>query len=906
MGEPAKAVASLPKNVDHDFAELDGTGKQSTAWTRVCAVKGAFLKGTSHAKLGSDDEALLAYDAGMPILAMEGSNLSPELKVWTEHLLLNACLLYSKNLEIKRTRLFETETLAAFRSWGKFWEIQFSQDSVPGGFGAQSKIPRRYVWQKYYLTLSSFLQKGVPYPSSTLMPAYVNDSTKVQQRAELERVETIYESLLLNEVEFPKAEEASEEVELWVAVVTQNWTVLCSDSWQENELAQGGREATSRRVLDILYRAATKTFHSTPILRYLFLVHLAIADFDLAFKAFDTYLDIVKKGKAREEKTGEIEHALDDDETVLLTATECIRALCRYGSRQGAEKAGDIGRYVETWLKKHSGDSRERQANGNGQTRQDNPAKNSTSVSTDTISKAWLSVGISQAQWARFTYESTARSDIQKQAIDCFRKSLSVGPTNSNDVETLFALGTLLAERRELDAAIEVVKSALLPSSSTSNNSGPYRGEFAKERSLIPLWHLLALLLSARQEFTTAARSCEGAFEQFRDPTNLFGHSSAEVAYRSEHLNEKSSKAALGVVDVMEDFEKETILEVKITQLALIEILEGPEVAVNASDELLSLYARLFGDPDKALSTIPTKSTNEPPPRSSAGTIKTISGSIFRRASRSTRRHSKTTTINEKSDGTAIPARPQTSAGKAPAIQVTNEVGSPARQRAPSTMREPSVNRQEKLHKTRNRSSSAGKPIQSRNSIGPTPSEQSQAPSAYFTPANSTSQQEQWADRGNSMVGVAISSQDHYVDSTASNSTSRASQPQHQTERTLGGNGDEQQISSHPRSVFRNPATRFSKAQERRRRLGLLVKLWLLVAGFYRRAAMLDDANVALLEARKLVEALEVDVAQEQSGDISVENSGWGGGKSVEELWGDVWAEVSTFKKNSIIFINFT
>lgn len=900
VGEPTLTVARLPKDIDHDFAELDGTGKQSAGWTRVCAVKAAYLKGAAHLKLGSDSDALFAFDTGMPILSLEGSNLGHELRIWTELLLSNACLLYSKTLAFRRTRAFETETLSAFRSWAKFWGVQSGSDPVPGGSGIQSTIPRRYVWRKYYLTLSNILQKGQPYPTSSLITAYVDDSAKIRQREELKNVQTAYEGLLLMEVQFPKAEEQSQEIEEWVETVAENWRVLCGSTWQEYDLS-AEREARSRHVLDILYRAATKTFHSTSILRYLFTVHLAVADFDLAFKAFDTYLDLIKKGKAREEKTGEAEPALDDDETVLMTAAECIRALCRYGSRPGAEKARELGRYVEGWLKKHTrGDAGSHRINGNGRDGLEKSSSNRISTVSDyIISKAWLSVGISQAQWARFTYDTAARSDIQLHAVDCLRKALSPKLKNTNDVEALFALGILLSERRELDAAIEVVKSALLPSSSStdsaSRDSGPYSGEFARERSLIPMWHLLALLLSARQEFTTAARSCEGAFEQFRDPTNLFGHSLSDGAYRSDHLNEKSRKASLGVVDIMEDFEKETILEVKITQLALVEVLEGPEVAVNASDELLSLYARLFGDPDKTVSSISPKTANEPPPKSSAGTIRTLGGSLFGRT-RSNRRHSKTTTISEKIEGAVASTRPQTSATHAPSIHVTNEAGSPARQRIPTHIRERSTHRQEKLHKPRNRSSSTGKAGHQRSATGVSTTETSNHSSAYFTPPpNTLQQQEQQIDRESSMVGVAISSEEpHFDGNPKSNTLPPDSQNMQQTELPLRSNGERRQDSRLPRPFVRNPATHFPKSHERRRRLGTLVRLWLLVAGFYRRATMLEDAIGALEEAKKLVDALETDVSQDQSGEVSVQNPGWGGGKSVEELWGDVWAEVST------------
>src|SRR5262249_38457741 len=132
----------------------------------------------------------------------------------------------------------------------------------------------------------------------------------------------------------------------------RNWAILTGHGWHEEDLGQGGRESLSRGVLDILYRAATKTFHSTAILRYLFTVHISVAEFDVALKAFDSYLDIVKRGKARVEKTGIPEPSLDSDTQALETMSKCISALCRYGDRAAAEKARNLGEELEHWLEK--------------------------------------------------------------------------------------------------------------------------------------------------------------------------------------------------------------------------------------------------------------------------------------------------------------------------------------------------------------------------------------------------------------------------------------------------------------------------------------------------------------------------------------------------------------------------
>ncbi|KAF4637250.1 hypothetical protein G7Y89_g820 [Cudoniella acicularis] len=910
LGEPALAASRLPKSIEQEFSQLDGTNKESAEWTRVCALKGSYIKGTAQVRTGAVTEALETFESGLPILSAIAPTLhGKELWTWTELYLTGFCMLSSHAIKSKISSILETEALSAFRAWARFWDTH--APTPTGGQVVHAEVSRRRVWKEYYITLSDLLQQELPFPTTSLTTAYVETSTRLQQRAELKRVEAKYEALLLSEVQFPKAEEASEEVEAFVEIAMQNWRILCGSSWREHDLGEGGSEAVSRGVLDILYRAATKTFHSTAILRHLFTVHLAIAEFELALKAFDTYLEIVKKGKARVEKTGVPEHGLDDDETVLKTVSECIRALCRYGSYQGAEKARGLTQYFEDWLEKHhpteqqNGNGRVLE-NGNGHLNGPGPI-----ISPRIFALGWRSLGIAHAQWARVTYDTQTRVEIQAQAIKCFRKALSPDFESSTDVETLFALGTLLAERREISPAIEAVKSALIrrqPSTSTiSHGLVPRPGRFARERSLIPLWHLMALLLSARQEFVTAARSCEGAFEQFQDPKNLFGKDELSNGYRSEHLNEKAVPKSQGVVDEMDDFEKESVLEVKMTQLTLIEVLEGPEVAVNASDELLSLYTRLFDDPLKSATPVVVPDTAMPP-KSSAGTIRSIKGSLFGRTGRTTRKpNTLGPAISEEVD---LP-RPQTTASTiAPTIQVTSENGRGIKQRSNST-KDP--HHHEKLRKrsgsaSRRRSGSLRKRSSSTGRL-PNTSTADNSPrhtatvidgDNFFTPPANTQDREDWFS-GTGSVGLAVSSD-------ASTKTSRPatltkplppkSQQMPQKEGALKTAHPNLPVTQDTRlphvssfSSSTTPVTRFPKEQERHRRTAILVKVWLLISRFYRRASMFDDAKGAAEEAQKLVQFMEGDVLKDLSGNVSMQYAGWGSGKSVGELWGDVFSE---------------
>lgn len=932
--DPGLACSHLPRSIEQDFAQLDGTVGESAGWTKVCALKASYIKGTSLVRIGAAAEALETFKSALPMvssISAKSLNGSPEQRTWTELLLTQFCLLSSHTSKTKVSSLLESETLSAFRAWASFWERN-QASSTAGGSAAYSDVSRRQIWKEYYTTLSTILQQELPFPTTSMATAYTDYSTRNKQQAELQRVESKYENLLLKEVQFPRADQTNDEVEDWAELVVQNWRVLCRSSWLDGDQDHTGREALSRRVLDILYRAATKTFHSTAILRHLFTIHLAVGEFDLAFKAFDTYLEIIKKAKARFEKIGEAEKSLDSNETVLKTVSECIRALCRYGSREAARKAKDLAQYFEDWLNKnHPQSMAEDNTNrfgDDGLVVNGNVPHKPSAISPQVFAITWRSIGIAKAQWARMTYDAGSRSEIQTRAIRCLHKALSPEYSSTDDVETLFALAMILSERRELNSAIGIVKKALLPSSTSSTGREgelrQYGGRFAKERSLISLWHLLALLLSARQEFTTAARACEGAFEQFQDPKNLFGDIQLASTYRSEHLNlkntsEKPSSQSRGIVDDMDDFQKETVLEVKMTQLVLIEVLEGPEVAVNASDELLSLYTRLFGEPWQVVTPAPMTAQTLPP-QSSAGTLRSIKGSIFGRSRPSIRKSSvprgRTSPIDEKSTFAIRPQTSQTHTSiikKGPTIHVTNENGGTMNQshhhEKLHKRRSASLSRKKSHGSVRNRSASAGQRRDEKRSASAVDVAEADGvpPTAgKSTPLEDREKTEQTLDvTSPGEIGRAISPASSSValsaahDGPQRSSSKRLppmSQNMPQKEESLKPNPAAQQDTRLPhitsRSSSISPSTCFSRDQEQRRRIEILVRVWLLIAGFYRRAEMFEDAKGAIDEAYKLVQGQEMDVARDTSGNVTIENGGWGSRKSVEELWGDVWSEV--------------
>lgn len=868
----------MPKSLDHHETQIEAP-ESASEWTTVCALKSAYLKANCMTRSHNRAEALDAFRSGLSSLSRiwSGLGVRKQLAYWAELFLTEFCMLQSEALREGDASLQDANSLACFRSWAKYWEAVAA--SASGGYGFKGSVPRRRVWKEYYISLSSIVGQDLPFPSGYVGKITNDMSARAQLRQELKMVESTYQGLLLGETAFPRSDEEREEVEEFVKLVGKNTFILCGRGWREQDLGPGGRNSFSRGVLDTLYAAATKTYHSTSILRSLFLVHLSVAEFDLAFKAFDSYMDIMKKGKARVDKTGHPEPSLDDDGTALETMSQAVVALCQFGHAQVADKARQLGGELEDWLAKLP--QLKAVENGTIPVAEDAGLQEliHPPVDPQIVALSWQAIGLAHAHWSRVTHEASLRTEIQGRAIRCLRRSLASDLGRSKDIRSFFALALLLAERRQLTDAIDVVKTALVASKASEDHYHLLYGPYWLERSLIPMWHLLALLLSARQDYSSAARACEGALEQFRDPTVLFGKE--DGGFRSEHLNDIENKDAekevrKGLVDDMDDGEKQSILEVKMTQLALVEVVEGPEIAVNASYELLTLFSRLFGNITAQAGALKPPQAAEPPKTS--GTIRSIRGSIFGggrdRSTPPTRQASQAATTTSDRNS-ALPARPATAqnsggntGGPAPAIQVTAENGTPPSRRGSSGQRHRSQSRPRNSLRKRSASQHGAASATTNTVVDGEP---------FFTPATEPEQSDFFTysskrQPSSASHGRGLPTFNSYL-STSTEHSELSAERTHATTHLL-------------------PLIQYPKEKERMTRSAILIRVWLMIAGFYRRAGMLDDCKGAASEARKLIQTLETESSREPSGSGTTRTVGWAEAKSIDDLWGDVHNEV--------------
>lgn len=851
-----------------------GTHAPTLGWLEVCEAKAAYLRAATLQSGGKSDEARSAYSE---VMRKAPGTRCAELRRWTERLLASGCMFI--NQQTTSPSIYTLgESLRCFQKWSDFWQRSPPPTTQASSAISHLDILRRRVWRTYFDLLSSILTYGLIYNPSSTGPSLLQTSehlsdeqytsAKSSQRAALKRVESTYESLLLNETQFPKASQTNTEVETFADQVMSNWKIFWGPNWADVELGDGGKDRVGHDVLDILYRAATKTFHSTAILRHLFTVHAALGEFDLAIHAWDSYEEIVSKGKARAEKTGKHEAGFDDDDTTVLTAVNAARVLCRYGAREQGEKAIEVAKVIRKWARLDS-----------------SADQNAKALKPTTLSAAYRMIGVTHGNQARLTYDSKARSGLRNEALSNFRQAMEI---YESDLETAYDLAMVLAETRDIDRATTVLRRALSSQGTEDDDEDDDESSgFEREQKLVPIWHLLALCLTAKDEHEQAAKMCGAAFEQFGDAAVLFGEATTRSSMESE---QSMSRLSRGLVDQMDGFQKENMLKVKMSQLILLELMEGAEVAVDVSHELLALYTRLFGNPEKLKSAAPAPPTGvSVPPSRGGGTLRSLAGSIRPKSTRQsldkgTYANGSLASLPEgRTAERANGAEGANGAVGVPiAITVTNEKGEKAHDhRLPFKLRG---------HRGDWREHGNLKPSHSSTSLREKPVTGEKSEAIDHAPKTEKSKPIQPAIE-QSRASDNSARPDQPIKEMAHNAPHDAwplpvghdDQPPRQ---------DTRLPAPHPASTS-PPMTRLSSAQERQHKISVLIEIWLFIAGLYLRASFPDDCSGAITEAHKLVELAEADAAAGNANARNLYEKSWGGGRSVDRLWADVWAAVS-------------
>ncbi|RVX69808.1 hypothetical protein B0A52_06453 [Exophiala mesophila] len=895
--------------IDWSFDPPRAAADANSVWTKICVLKSVYIQGMLLRQTGESNKSQQLHQSLLPWLDSNRSLVvsTSQLLYWAQQLLAQVAL--STSISPPNTMVFDESSsfrLQAFRHWAilaaKSSPVKNTTALASTYGNTAGHTSDLTLWRAYFQFLSGILHRQ---PGASKNVAITPRDLAV----ELRRVETSYESELLRHHQFPKADESNGPIEAWVEEVVSNWRVMCGSGWSEADLGEGGRNSVSRNVLDILYRAATKTFHSTLILRRLFQVHKSVTDFDLSYKALDTYIQLMDKGRARAAKSTEMVTAQDDDQTYIETIAEGIEGLCSFGGRDEAEKAFDLTTKLEDLLDELEPESPDATPNGLAPVKDEinGVASTSVSLSPEALDTAYRAVGIGKAQWAHWTPYGEQRSSLQSEAIEALQKAARQNIPIEQHLGTFYALARLLAETREVAQAIAVVKTAL--ASGRSGNGEPV--SYTTQRNLISFWHLLSLLLTSRQDFATAAQSCAAAVEQFSPPQILFGNSSGN----SSNVGNKGGQSGLkaGLVDDMECSELQSLIEIRITELSLTEVNEGPEHAVNSSNDLLALYLRLFGRFGEVGGPVNvSKSKLSQPPRSSAGTVKSSRASMFSRKrdvhSNETARALKDSSLAEEN---ARPNTQATTSTHAPTIQVTSNDDAPSPHKHRLFRSSHELKRHEKRTSSGNtpagdtrrrlsRSGSRGRQVEKSPSRELATAGGAHKKEAAKPPPSTENNLPEVQNITSDQVPAIPASTDH-------DSSENAKQKLNAVPHNLAAHDEVPEPAKHehqpPEQDIRLPegeastfesrlVTRFPKSAKQRHAMSILVKIWLTVAMLYRRSKMFEDSREACDEAAKIAQKIETMIASRESSGRAFSEAEWGaGGKSSDELWADVYCE---------------
>ena len=881
-GSVEKALAIDPAT---SLRGMTKGGQSISTWTRICLVKGCYLKGATQSQAGSTILALQTFRSILPWLDDEQATIlaQPQLLYWSEQLLGQMALTASKGAISAKANSEDQVGLAlqSFRRWAHL--ASKGQEEPAGTFGnSTAHLSRFSLYEAYYMFLSQLLQTGVRCPE---------DSTKqppVRQTTELRTAERLYENSFLRRTRFPQAKESNEAVENWVENVISNWTILCSPAWRGSDLGEGGRNSYGRNVLDILYRAATKTFQSTLILRRLFQIHKFLTDFGLAYRALGTYIELIERGWDRVEKSKTISEGCDDESIVIAAVSEGIEGLCSFGFCEEAESALKLAKKLEKWMPKNNSDERNgAQVNGYvNQAIEEDPEHGlqQRRLNPQTLELGFRATGIAQAHWAKWTPFTENRTTLQAEALSKLNEAVSQRTSPEIIIKGTYALALLLAETRDINGAINCVRSTM--------SSGVEQSDRNLSKD-IALWHLLALLLTAKQEFALAIQTCDAAFDQ---------------AGSTPELHQK-----------IDSHQSEKLLELRMTQIALVEVTEGPEEAVNRADELLSLFQELFGYIGLRLEAKQQQQKPLEPPKSSSS-IKSFRGSLFGR-----KKHQRPA-LQDISEGNGIATIPEkelsrqpTRHSEAPTIQVTDEdekthdpeTTSPRRSRAVHKdasghrihRREGSITRMLRRHSQDRKSKQDRGPASVRKETLETGKErsadgtsvqndvvhhQSEGANGVRDPSNHQSNQL-------AAVPAPVRPHDFAQESQQTLEPGSTIQPASEASPTHGRSKSAPQQScpspASPYSSLAQPPPQFPPSHTEKRALILLTKIWLMIAALYRRASMYEDSREACDEADKAANCIETLVAERESSARAFATPGWGGGKSSDEVWADVCSE---------------
>lgn len=593
-------------------------GKYSFKYSYIITIKYRAILGTAYESVGMFDAALEVYESAAKMIN-DSIAASSEALVWAEQFYYRFSLL-ATSYKWDNSRI----NLAALRGYQRISELLSKSPDMKKYYSNASGLQRRI----------NILNIHFAYASALVQNNSKEDVDPVT-RQEVKNMADQFEQMLFESSEASKSTDSNQPIEQFIETIMTNWRKTVTFSKHLGLVVKPADVAETKRLLLLLRRATIKTFHSCSIARHLVFILAALGQFDEALLAFEVYTDYQEKARIQQAKAvasagpnaqilenEALAHG-DDDKSVVRVFIKAIDILDQV--KGDGLKAKETADKLRGWLSNDddfdAADTSESQIHSREKS-------GFSLVSADTsggLATVWAYIARAYCLFGFQAFTQSERDHAFLLATNAFETCVSYTPT---DAQVYADYGLFLARTSKIPQSLAVVKQGLIV-----------------EGTSYSCWHLMSLLLASMGEYEKALQAITNA-----------------IAMMSKNQDSMTSK------------ERASFLQAKLSQIAIVEAINGTERALELIPEAFILFGELFPDsPEKssksisapvtiALSSLKTSSTSDreslKPVQSRMSIRRLAPGSHFLNRSKSTH-------VSSTQKRTSLPPLP-TSAPNAP------------------------------------------------------------------------------------------------------------------------------------------------------------------------------------------------------------------------------------------------
>ncbi|KAI7878419.1 protein prenylyltransferase [Lichtheimia hyalospora FSU 10163] len=508
----------------------------------VLLIQARVIKGGCYEMQGQIASAIEAYEAAWSVYEQHPAEKGEVLWSWIEECLYRAILLHIRQDGSPRSVLLLMRGYMHLSTshWSSFWRMH----------------KRWIVFRHYARSLIKACQEGSYFPMAIqgdLQPKVlaINDSNQASAYEELLCLTALYRNLLSS---LSSHSDPSNHVRYVLELAE-----LMTDA---HDAIGWGEISNIRRVLQFLQAAKERTFNSICIARYIFFCLMRLGNFVEAAYALRSYMELVGMPEidqpVEDVKVHSIQQRLrtvhDTKETEMDVIHVLLAGVELYGrEQQNGHVAAHIAD-VAVELVKDVDEARNEKNNKQWDA---------------LVAQCYRMRGSAYGLYAVQCETPEVRSSCHHEAIVSLTKAAELDPSSW---QTHYELATQQAQVKDVAAALNSIGRSL--------HLAP---------SHLPSWHLLSLLYACRQFNDTSPRALETiqtALSRFAPdtndiPTNLKYGLPVLSWSEQENYSRRYYEQA------------EAYLHIRMTQVALLEKMEGPNAVLKLYNELFAIYTKL-------------------------------------------------------------------------------------------------------------------------------------------------------------------------------------------------------------------------------------------------------------------------------------------------------------------------